>query len=708
MSFSWANFMQRLEQSLDAQSFVWIKGLTYVKYQDAVLYIKTSAEFKKNWIIANYKIHMLQSLQEIDPNAKDIHIDIELDIVDDYHSSTALGSNLDDKLTNDSKCNTKEKSTFANISSQIHANYTFTNFVKGKANNLAYNATYTIAQDFLNTKLVHNPLFIYGGIGLGKTHLMHAMANMLIDNKKHCLYMSASRFAELYILSLKNNSIFDFKNAFHQTDVLLIDDFHILENKIKTQEEFFSLFDYCISQFKLVIIAANKPPFEIVSLKEKMVSRLQGGLVVDIFPPSYELRLNILVHKANLVAVNIPKNILSYLAKNVISDIRALEGAFNKIVFHLLQQHIEKDRLLAQQAKQFNHFDSNTQFNLIHIKELTLNIILSYYNNFHNLANIKQFIDDEIEQYFNINYSKVVIDLSKTIQMTIVNTLKVNTLNKQILLDNIDQSLQHAIIEHCGSLTLSNTQQIMQTMIKHFFVEETKNNHDITYLSDLTYQLLTNYLPDDNQALQQKIKLLIAECIERPTHHTEDSSNINLDQLVTSLIQYMQNTSENLFIDNTYKLLKNLIIEYLMIINQPIAIEDAKEITNYLLTTYINANQEQLDLTQVAQILDIYQKAPTNNTPSINSIKQLVAKHYQLNVNDLNQPIKQKDIVRAKQIIAYVAKQTTDLSLEEIAKQMGYKGHSNVIYAINSIKHKMQTNQTLADDINTLVLQLTK
>jgi chromosomal replication initiator protein len=211
--------------------------------------------------------------------------------------------------------------------------FTFDNFVVGKPNELAYAAARKVAQD---EKVSFNPLFLYGGVGLGKTHLMHAIAHEIKTKTPHrtVLYLSAEKFMYRFIRALRFKDMMAFKEYFRSVDVLMIDDVQFIAGKDSTQEEFFHTFNALIDQQKQIILSADKSPTDLNGIEDRLKSRLSWGLCADIHPSTYELRLGILQAKAEKATMHVPENVVEFLAHKICSNIRELEGALNRVIAH--------------------------------------------------------------------------------------------------------------------------------------------------------------------------------------------------------------------------------------------------------------------------------------------------------------------------------------------------------------------------------------
>ena len=226
----------------------------------------------------------------------------------------------------------------AQLSGPLDPRFTFANFVVGKPNELAHAAARRVAEACADS--VHavpfNPLFLYGGVGLGKTHLMHAIAWHVRQRacERKVIYLSAEKFMYQFIRALRFKSTMDFKEQFRSVDLLMIDDVQFISGKDSTQEEFFHTFNALVDQNRQIVISADKSPSDLEGLEERMRSRLGWGLVADLHPTTYELRLGILHSKAEQAGIRIPQKVMEFLAHKITSNVRELEGALNRIAAH--------------------------------------------------------------------------------------------------------------------------------------------------------------------------------------------------------------------------------------------------------------------------------------------------------------------------------------------------------------------------------------
>ncbi len=243
-----------------------------------------------------------------------------------------------------------EKRTNAYVSSNLKSKYVFENFVKGKSNELAFAAALAVADAPGET--TYNPLFLYGGVGLGKTHLMHSIGNHIIhmDPQAKILYTSAENLMNEFISSLRERKNQEFRDKYRKIDVLLVDDIQFLSDKEGTQEEFFHTFNALYYDNKQIVISSDKSPMELKTLEERLRSRFGSGLTVDITLPDFETRTAILEKKAEIEGMNISKDVIRFIAKSISSNIRELEGALTKVMAYSKLTNLEINLDMAEKA----------------------------------------------------------------------------------------------------------------------------------------------------------------------------------------------------------------------------------------------------------------------------------------------------------------------------------------------------------------------
>ena len=318
----WASVRGKIRRKIgDALFKSWFKPLSLVSYDSGIIVLSVSNSFQRTRLIEEY--HDLIKSQWKEQNSKIKSIEIKLvknnrEIINKKADGPTLNSN---KI----KTNISPK-----ISADLDKRFTFTNFIVGKPNELAFAAAIRVAE---SKKVPFNPLFLYGGVGLGKTHLMHAIAHEIKrrNPERRVIYLSAEKFMYHFIKALRFKDTVAFKEQFRTVDVLMIDDVQFISGKDSTQEEFFHTFNALVDQNRQLIISADKSPQDLEGIEERMRSRLGWGLVADIHPLNYELRLSILQAKEEKLQVNVPQNVLEFLAHKITTNVRELEGALNRI-----------------------------------------------------------------------------------------------------------------------------------------------------------------------------------------------------------------------------------------------------------------------------------------------------------------------------------------------------------------------------------------
>ncbi len=304
----------------------WLKPLTLQACYHGTLEVSVPTRFMRDWIQTHYSARILEMCAERDENIKRLEVVVVQNAI--------LSDDEEDKAPAKAKANQNEKMEDPyGLSSAFDPKYTFDTFVVGKPNALAHAAARRVVE---SQNVPFNPLFLYGGVGLGKTHLMHAIGQAMTQQwpERRVMYMSAEKFMYQFVKALRSKDTMGFKETFRSVDVLMIDDIQFMSGKESTQEEFFHTFNALVDQNKQIIISADKAPSDLLGLEERLRSRLAWGLVADIHPSTYDLRLGILQSKRDLLQASIPDAVLEFLALKVTSNIRELEGALNRIVAH--------------------------------------------------------------------------------------------------------------------------------------------------------------------------------------------------------------------------------------------------------------------------------------------------------------------------------------------------------------------------------------
>jgi len=326
----WTNCQKHLQDELPPTEFsTWIRPLK-ASFDTKNLYLQAPNRFVLDWVKEKY----LPRIREILNNDDNKNIDISLDIITSnavFETQTSIiepSKNLSKKkppIQNDKNNQLQRKK------SSLNNNFVFDNFVQGKSNQLAMAAAKQVA---LNPGTAYNPLFIYGGVGLGKTHLMHAIGNEILTNKPDgkVIYLHSERFVADMVKALQTNTIDNFKKFYRSVDALLIDDIQFFANKERSQEEFFHTFNALLEGNQQVILTCDRYPKEIDGVEERLKSRMGWGLTVFIEPPELETRVAILMSKAEESKIDLPHEVAFFIAKRIRSNVRELEGALKRVI----------------------------------------------------------------------------------------------------------------------------------------------------------------------------------------------------------------------------------------------------------------------------------------------------------------------------------------------------------------------------------------
>lgn len=340
----WQAILGSLEISLSKANFnTWFKNTSILERGNDHIVIGVPSAFNRDWIAAKYHQEMLKALKNLAPEIKEIKYQL---------GSASQSQGQQPKPQAKSAIETAgHKDAFSTGSgagfSGLNPKYTFETFIIGKNNELAHAASQGVAK---SPGSQYNPLFIYGGVGLGKTHLMHAAGHKLLQTnpKARILYVTSEKFANDFVTAIAQKRMDDFKKEYRGVDALLIDDIQFMAGKEGFQEEFFHTFNELRDKGKQIIITSDRPPKEIPGVEQRLISRFEWGMVADIQAPDLETRMAILRTKMEKRGVQISEDILFYIAENVLNNIRELEGALNRLAVY---QQMENRGLVLDQAK---------------------------------------------------------------------------------------------------------------------------------------------------------------------------------------------------------------------------------------------------------------------------------------------------------------------------------------------------------------------
>ncbi len=326
----WQTCIEQLAQELPEQQFnTWIKPLTAVVSGDlSKLTIYVANRFKLDWIRAQYSSRIAASLEKILGQA--VHLELALAQRESAVRSVFVPS-FSNKNSIEEPPDLGDENAANGLKNRLNTGLTFETLVEGSANRMARAAAMHVSD--LPGHL-YNPLFIYGGVGLGKTHLMHAIGNRLLVNKpsSRVLYIHAEQFVSDVVKAYQRKTFDEFKHHYHSLDLLLIDDVQFFANKERTQEEFFNAFEALLAKKSHIVMTSDTYPKGLTDIHERLVSRFDSGLTVAIEPPELEMRVAILINKACAEGADMPEEVAFFVAKNVRSNVRELEGALRKIL----------------------------------------------------------------------------------------------------------------------------------------------------------------------------------------------------------------------------------------------------------------------------------------------------------------------------------------------------------------------------------------
>lgn len=344
MEAEWSRVLDRLRTEFDDSVFnSWFKPLSLVNIEDGCAIMAVPTRFMRNWLDSNYADRIRSAWKFENASVSDINIIVlsGFSQQDNTKDNKSVSGEQQAATTAKDipKATPKPKTRIIEVAESefgapLDTRFTFDSFVVGKSNELAYAASRRVAE---NEEVHFNPLFLHGGVGLGKTHLMHAIAwaNKEMFPARRVVYLSAEQFMYQFVSSIRYKDTMSFKQKFRSVDLLMIDDLQFIANKQSTQEEFFHTFNALIDHRRQVVISADRSPTDMEGIEERIRSRLGWGLVADIHPTEYELRLGILQQKANKVPeVEISLSVLEFLARRITSNVRELEGALNRMIAH--------------------------------------------------------------------------------------------------------------------------------------------------------------------------------------------------------------------------------------------------------------------------------------------------------------------------------------------------------------------------------------
>ncbi|AFQ42112.1 chromosomal replication initiator protein DnaA [Desulfosporosinus meridiei] len=317
----WQETLEKLKNELSKPSFeTWLSSTRLLNIDGDTLVISVPNEFAKDWLESRYAPMIRSSVQSVLGHSVSLRFILSTS-EDIYSDSTTAGDPVSTEITKQSEP----------VANSLNTKYTFDTFVIGNSNRFAHAASLAVAESPAKS---YNPLFIYGGVGLGKTHLMHAIGHHVLQRSPNTkvIYVSSEKFTNELIDSIRDENPEEFRNHYRNVDILLIDDIQFLAGKERTQEEFFHTFNALHEANKQIIISSDRPPKEIPTLEDRLRSRFEWGLITDIQAPDLETRIAILRKKAKMENLQVPNEVMVYIADKIRSNIRELEGALIRVM----------------------------------------------------------------------------------------------------------------------------------------------------------------------------------------------------------------------------------------------------------------------------------------------------------------------------------------------------------------------------------------
>lgn len=332
----WDRALQTLKNEIDDESYAaWIEPIQFEHAAEGRLTLTVPSSFHRNWVAWNYQEPITRALHK--SAGRDVTVDFVIapgEEDDRLAADPAVAETLNGPHSSAS-ASQQGRQKIELASYRLNPNYTFDSFVVGESNRFAYAAAQAVADP---ESRAYNPLFLYGGSGLGKTHLMHAIGQQIRSYGQHLnvLYVSSEAFMNAFIESIRGKDVTQFRNCFRTVDLLLIDDVQFFQGAERSQIEFFHTFNTLFDAGKKIVISSDHPPKELTELEERLRSRFEAGLIVDIQPPDLETRVAILLRKAQAYHLELPPEIAIFIAERVKTNVRKLEGVLKKLAAHCL------------------------------------------------------------------------------------------------------------------------------------------------------------------------------------------------------------------------------------------------------------------------------------------------------------------------------------------------------------------------------------
>ncbi|MFC1651636.1 chromosomal replication initiator protein DnaA [Patescibacteria group bacterium] len=374
----WQAVLGELEVTLSKANFTtWFKDTFIVTNKEDKFTVGVPNAFTREWLKNKYHSQIVEAFKNITKqNIKDVIY--EVTSLKDFQKTNGITDQKNKKATLKAKGKAYSQPTTPTGSKDFYLNprYTFEKFVVGNNNRLAHAACLAVSK---TPGEIYNPLFIYGGVGLGKTHLLQAIGNQVkkVDPDKKIVYTTSEKFMNEMIGSIRTKSMNRFKERYRKIDILIIDDIQFLAGKESTQEEFFHTFNSLYEANKQIIVSSDRPPKAIPTLENRLRSRFEGGMIADIQPPDFEMRVAILEEKAQEKGFNVPKEVIEYIAKSIQQNIRELEGALTRVMAYCELNNSKPT--IESTANILGNILTNPKRRHITAKQI-INTVTSFYN----------------------------------------------------------------------------------------------------------------------------------------------------------------------------------------------------------------------------------------------------------------------------------------------------------------------------------------
>lgn len=426
----WQQALTNIEKKTAQTSFnTWIKRLEFISidYENSLIYFSSFSEMAKGLVEDRYRSLIEKNIEEVFGRHLTLIAVLHPDEVPSHNKKQTTRSNKTDIYSDDNNLNPK---------------YTFDSFVVGDGNSVANALSIAVAE---NPGTSYNPLFIYGGSGLGKTHLMHAIGHQVLQKNPDTkvLYVSSETFTNQFIDAIKDKTMVHFRNKYRYIDILMVDDIQFLENKEKVQEEFFHTFNSLYENGKQIVLTSDKPPKEIKTLEERLRTRFDWGLSADIQVPDYETRVAILKKKAEQVHIQVNDDIekvLEQIAEKMQSNVRELEGALNRLIVFSSSEGVEINLHIAKKVLKDIFNSQNKEITADLIKQIVckhFNIKISDIESTSRSQNLV--VPRQIAMYLckeligNLSFPKIAEEFRKKDHSTVMHACK--KVNQEMLTD---------------------------------------------------------------------------------------------------------------------------------------------------------------------------------------------------------------------------------------------------------------------------------